>query len=105
MKKIIVQLDSGRAPSLFDAVTAHDFGVDVVIPCGGIQPNEVADRHFPWMRLSIADLHGQRIACRDPFQREKPSLLKLQATVRLIMSLSEERLKSSYNNCPFLNFW
>jgi hypothetical protein len=44
MKKIIVQLDSGRAPSLFDAVTAHDFGVDVVIPYGGIQPNEVADR-------------------------------------------------------------
>ncbi len=43
MKKILVQLDSDRAPSLFDAVTAYDCGVDVLLPYGGIEPKDVRD--------------------------------------------------------------
>lgn len=43
MKKILVQLDSDRAPSVFDAVTAYDAGVDVILQYGGIEPGEVRD--------------------------------------------------------------
>ena len=43
MKKILVQLDSDRAPSLFDAVTAYDSGIDALLQYGGIEPGEVRD--------------------------------------------------------------
>ena len=43
MKKILVQLDSDRAPSVFDAVTACDAGVDVLLQYGGVEPGEVRD--------------------------------------------------------------
>jgi hypothetical protein len=43
MKKILVQFDSDRAPSVFDAITAYDAGVDVLLPYGGIEPREVRD--------------------------------------------------------------
>ena len=43
MKKILVQLDSDRVPSLFDAVTAYDSGIDLLLPYGGIEPKEVRD--------------------------------------------------------------
>lgn len=43
MKKILMQLDSDRAPSVFDAVTAYDAGADVLLQYGGIEPGEVRD--------------------------------------------------------------
>ncbi len=43
MKKILVQLDSDRVPAVFDAVTAFDAGIDVLLPYGGIEPGEVRD--------------------------------------------------------------
>jgi hypothetical protein len=43
MKKILIQLDCDRAPSVFDAVTAYDAGVDVILQYGGIEPEEVRD--------------------------------------------------------------
>ena len=43
MKKILVQLDGDRVPSLFDAVTACDSGIDVLLPYAGIEPKEVRD--------------------------------------------------------------
>jgi hypothetical protein len=43
MKKILLQLDSDRAPSVFDAVTAYDAGVDVLLQYGGVAPEEVRD--------------------------------------------------------------
>ncbi len=43
MKKILVQFDSDRAPSVFDAITAYDAGVDALLPYGGIEPREVRD--------------------------------------------------------------
>jgi hypothetical protein len=41
MKKILIQLDSDRIASSFDAITAYDAGVDRVILYGGIMPEEV----------------------------------------------------------------
>jgi methylenetetrahydrofolate/methylenetetrahydromethanopterin dehydrogenase (NADP+) len=43
MKKILIQFDTDRMPSVFDAVTAYDAGVDVLLQQGGIEPNEVRD--------------------------------------------------------------
>ena len=43
MKKILIQFDSDRASSVFDAITAHDAGIDVLLPYGGIEPREVRD--------------------------------------------------------------
>jgi methylenetetrahydrofolate/methylenetetrahydromethanopterin dehydrogenase (NADP+) len=43
MKKILVQLDGDRAPSVFDAITAYDAGADVILQHGGIEPREVRD--------------------------------------------------------------
>ena len=41
MKKILIQLDSDRLASSFDAVTAYDAGADRVLLYGGVQPDEV----------------------------------------------------------------
>ncbi len=41
MKKILVQLDSDRSPSVFDAVTAYDAGTDRILQYGDITPSEV----------------------------------------------------------------
>lgn len=43
MKKILVQMDSDRVPSLFDAVAAYDSGIDELLQYGGIEPSEVRD--------------------------------------------------------------
>jgi hypothetical protein len=43
VKKILIQLDSDRAPSVFDAITAYDAGVDVLLQYGGVDPAEVRD--------------------------------------------------------------
>lgn len=43
MKKILVQLDSDQVPSLFDAVTACDSGIDTLLQYGGIGPEAVRD--------------------------------------------------------------
>lgn len=62
MKKILVQLDSDRVPSLFDAVTAYDSGVDVLLPYGGIEPGEVRDLVYGAMfTRGSADLKNSAI--------------------------------------------
>ena len=43
MKKILVQLDSDKSPSVFDAVTAYDSGVDNLLQYGDIAPCQVRD--------------------------------------------------------------
>ena len=43
MKKILIQLDSDRAPSVFDAITAYDAGIDELLQYGSIEPREVRD--------------------------------------------------------------
>lgn len=41
MKKILLQLDSDKFPSVFDAITAYDAGVDRILQYGGVQPEDV----------------------------------------------------------------
>jgi hypothetical protein len=43
MKKILLQLDSDRFASVFDAITAYDAGVDNVLHYGGVAPDDVRD--------------------------------------------------------------
>jgi hypothetical protein len=43
MKKVLIQLDTDRVPSVFDAITACDAGAEVLLQYGGIVPTEVRD--------------------------------------------------------------
>src|SRR3989441_9734710 len=43
MRKLLLQLDSSRLPSVFDRVVAYDGGADDVMSYGGITPGEVRD--------------------------------------------------------------
>ncbi len=43
MKKILLQLDSDRTASSFDAITAYDAAADHVLQYGGVTPEEVRD--------------------------------------------------------------
>jgi methylenetetrahydrofolate/methylenetetrahydromethanopterin dehydrogenase (NADP+) len=41
VKKILIQLDTDQHPSTFDAIVAHDAGVDELLSYGGIEPDAV----------------------------------------------------------------
>jgi hypothetical protein len=41
VKKILIQLDTDEHPSTFDAIVAHDAGVDVLLSHGAIEPDAV----------------------------------------------------------------
>ena len=41
MKKVLLQLDTDEHPSPFDAIVAHDAGVDVLLSHGGVQREDV----------------------------------------------------------------
>jgi len=41
MKKILIQLDSDKFTSVFDAITAYDAGVDRILQYSGIAPDDV----------------------------------------------------------------
>ncbi len=43
MKKLLLQLDSSRLPSVFDQVVAYDAGVDNVMSYGGVAEGDVRD--------------------------------------------------------------
>jgi hypothetical protein len=43
MRKILLQLDGDRTPSVFDAITAYDSGADVLLQYGGVTSGEVRD--------------------------------------------------------------
>ncbi|MGH7629136.1 MAG: NADP-dependent methylenetetrahydromethanopterin/methylenetetrahydrofolate dehydrogenase [Gemmatimonadales bacterium] len=43
MKKLLLQLDSSRLPSVFDQVVAHDAGADAIMSYGGITEGDVRD--------------------------------------------------------------
>ena len=43
MKKLLLQLDASRLPSVFDRVVAHDGGADDVMSYGGVAEGEVRD--------------------------------------------------------------
>jgi hypothetical protein len=41
VKKVLLQLDTDEHPSPFDAIVAHDAGVDVLLAHGGVKPDDV----------------------------------------------------------------
>jgi hypothetical protein len=43
VKKVLVQLDTDQHPSPFDAIVAHDAGVDVLLSHGDVTPEAVRD--------------------------------------------------------------
>jgi hypothetical protein len=43
VKKVLLQLDTDRHPSPFDAIVAHDAGVDVLLSHGEVTPDAVRD--------------------------------------------------------------
>ena len=43
MRKLLLQLDSSRLPSVFDQIVAYDAGADVVLSYGGVTPEDVRD--------------------------------------------------------------
>jgi len=45
-KKILLQLDSDRLPSAFDAVTAYDAGADVLLARGAVTPEDVRNQIY-----------------------------------------------------------
>ena len=43
MRKLLLQLDSNRLPSVFDRVVGYDAGADEILSYGGIVPADVRD--------------------------------------------------------------
>jgi hypothetical protein len=43
MRKLLLQLDSSRLPSVFDQIVAYDAGADVVMSYGGVTEGDVRD--------------------------------------------------------------
>ncbi len=43
MRKLLLQLDSSRLPSVFDQVVAYDAGADVVLSYGGVTESDIRD--------------------------------------------------------------
>ena len=70
MKRILLQLDTDRFASTFDAITAYDVGVDCVLQYGGIKPNDVPDlihgvvftRHEADLRNSAVFVGGSDVS-------------------------------------------
>lgn len=48
-KKILLQMDSDTLPSVFDAVTAYDAGVDALLQQSGVVPNDVRNQIYGLM--------------------------------------------------------
>jgi methylenetetrahydrofolate/methylenetetrahydromethanopterin dehydrogenase (NADP+) len=43
MRKLLLQLDSSRLPSVFDQIVAYDAGTDIVMSYGGVTESDVRD--------------------------------------------------------------
>ena len=58
MRKLLLQLDSSRLPSVFDQVVAYDAGVDVIMSYGGVTEGDVRDLiHGCMFTRGPKDLH------------------------------------------------
>lgn len=78
MRKILLQLDGDRAPSVFDAITACDSGAEVLLQYGGVQSEEVRDlvygamftRGVPDLKNSAVFIGGTDVARGEAMLRE-----------------------------------
>jgi threonine dehydrogenase-like Zn-dependent dehydrogenase len=62
MRKLLLQLDSSRLPSVFDQVVAYDAGADVVMSYGGVTEGDVRDLiHGCIFTRAAKDLHNTAV--------------------------------------------
>ena len=62
MRKLLLQLDSSRLPSVFDQVVAYDAGADVVMSYGGVTETDVRDLiHGCIFTRGPKDLHNTAV--------------------------------------------
>ncbi|HEX6964766.1 MAG TPA: NADP-dependent methylenetetrahydromethanopterin/methylenetetrahydrofolate dehydrogenase [Gemmatimonadaceae bacterium] len=62
MKKLLLQLDSSRLPSVFDQVVAYDSGVDNILSYGGVGEGDVRDLiHGCIFTRGPKDLHNTAV--------------------------------------------
>jgi methylenetetrahydrofolate/methylenetetrahydromethanopterin dehydrogenase (NADP+) len=62
MRKLLLQLDSSRLPSVFDQVVAYDAGADVVLSYGGVTEGDVRDLiHGVIFTRGPKDLHNSAV--------------------------------------------
>jgi threonine dehydrogenase-like Zn-dependent dehydrogenase len=62
MRKLLLQLDSSRLPSVFDKIVAYDAGADQVLSYGGVVPEDVRDLvHGCIFTRGPKDLHNTAV--------------------------------------------
>ncbi|HEU4953457.1 MAG TPA: NADP-dependent methylenetetrahydromethanopterin/methylenetetrahydrofolate dehydrogenase [Gemmatimonadales bacterium] len=62
MRKILLQLDSSRLPSVFDQVVAYDAGADAIMSYGGVTESDVRDLiHGCIFTRGPKDLHNTAV--------------------------------------------
>lgn len=62
MRKLLLQLDSSRLPSVFDQIVAYDAGADVVMSYGGVTEPDVRDLiHGCLFTRGPKDLHNTAV--------------------------------------------
>src|SRR5213080_2237915 len=62
MRKLLLQLDSSRLPSVFDQVVAYDAGVDQILSYGGVTEPDVRDLiHGCLFTRGPKDLHNTAV--------------------------------------------
>jgi threonine dehydrogenase-like Zn-dependent dehydrogenase len=62
MRKLLLQLDSSRLPSVFDQVVAHDAGADDIMSYGGVTETDVRDLiHGCIFTRGPKDLHNTAV--------------------------------------------
>jgi methylenetetrahydrofolate/methylenetetrahydromethanopterin dehydrogenase (NADP+) len=62
MRKLLLQLDSSRLPSVFDQIVAYDAGADVVMSYGGVTEGDVRDLiHGCIFTRGPKDLHNTAV--------------------------------------------
>src|SRR5262249_59301497 len=67
MRKLLLQLDSSRLPSVFDQVVAYDAGADVIMSYGGGTEGDVRDLiHGCIFTRGPKDLHNTPVLIGGP---------------------------------------
>jgi methylenetetrahydrofolate/methylenetetrahydromethanopterin dehydrogenase (NADP+) len=62
MRKLLLQLDSSRLPSVFDQIVAYDAGADVILSYGGVTETDVRDLiHGCIFTRGPKDLHNTAV--------------------------------------------
>src|SRR3989449_7716969 len=99
MRKLLLQLDSSRLPSVFDRVVAYDGGADEVMSYGGVVEADVRDlihgciftRGPKDLKNTAVFVGGADIAVGE--QRSEEHTSELQSRLHLVCRLLLEKKK------------